>query len=388
MPISQQMLEAAELDRSTLTFKDAQLESHFREHDMVRLRRQARIALLVGGVLYGSYGLMDYLFIPSQDFIKALYLHVMALMIAFSVFALTYTPVFSRLNQPLLFIAGFFAGLGLLGKMNYLPPAAISLFYVGLIQITFWCHYFSGMRFIYSTAVGIFLLIIFNIMFSQLPSWTLFSYDFFIATANILGAFTSYTGEKQNRTLFLREKELDTERHLQHERALHDRLTGLPNRELLHDRIEQAIQYSIRNNQICAALFLDLDRFKPINDTYGHQIGDLVLQEAALRLSNATREVDTLCRLGGDEFFVLAQDINSLEAAEALALKLQEQIESPLNIPNLPASVTVSTSIGICLFPYPNASAIDVIRRADHAMYENKKRRKKALQQAHKKPDH
>ncbi|MGZ8251422.1 MAG: diguanylate cyclase domain-containing protein [Methylophilaceae bacterium] len=380
MPISQELLEAAELDRSTLTFKDAQLEGFYRQHDLVRLRRQARIALLVGGVLYGSYGLMDYLFIPSQDFIKALYLHVMALMIAFSVFALTYTPTFSRFNQPLLFIAGFFAGLGLLGKMIYLPAAAISLFYVGLIQITFWCHYFSGLRFVHSTAVGILLLIIFNFMFRDLPAWTLFSYDFFIASANILGAFTSYTGEKQNRILFLREKELDTERHLQHERALHDRLTGLPNRELLHDRIEQAIQYSIRNNQICAGLFLDLDKFKPINDTYGHQIGDQVLQEAAVRLKNATREVDTLCRLGGDEFFVLAQDINSLEAAEALAVKLQEQLESPLNIPNLPSSVTVSASIGICLFPYPNSSAIDVIRRADHAMYENKKMRKKTMQ--------
>ena len=379
MPISPEILAAAELDQSTLTFKNADLEGFYRQHDLVRIRKQARLALLVGGVLYGSYGLMDYLFIPSTDFIKALYLHVMALMIAFSVFALTYTPTFSRFNQQLLFVAGFFAGLGLLGKMIYLPTAAISLFYVGLIQITFWCHYFSGLRFVNSTAVGLLLLVIFNIMFRHLPGWTLFSYDFFIASANILGGFTSYTGEKQNRTLFLREKELDTERHLQHERALHDRLTGLPNRELLNDRIEQAIQYSIRNNQICAGLFLDLDRFKPINDTYGHQIGDAVLQETASRLKNATREVDTLCRLGGDEFFVLAQDINNLDAAEALATKLQEQLESNFNIPNLPASVTVSASIGICLFPYPGASAIDVIRRADHAMYENKKLRKKPI---------
>ena len=368
MPITQELLESAELNPATLSFKNPQLEKHYHQYDLLRVRRQSRIALVVGGVLYGLYGVMDYLFIPSNDFIKALYLHVMALMIAFSVFALTYAPNFSRFNQHLLFVAGFFAGFGLLGKMTYLPPAAISLFYAGIILITFWGHYFSGMRFIVATFAGVLLLLIFNLMFRNLPLWTMFSYDFFIVSANILGAFASYVGEKQNRMLFLREKELDTERHLQHERALHDRLTGLPNRELLYDRIEQAINYGLRSKQSNAALFIDLDKFKPINDTYGHAVGDLVLLEVTARFKQVVREADTLSRLGGDEFFVLAKNIPQ-DAALGLAKKLLKQFDAPIVLANVAPIKHLSASIGVCMFPYPGATAIDVVRRADHAMY-------------------
>src|SRR5690606_34294735 len=194
--------------------------------------------------------------------------------------------------------------------------------------------------------------------------------------ANFIGAFTNYMTGKQHRLLFLREKELDVERRLQHERALHDRLTGLPNRELLLDRIEQALHYSVRNNQLCAGFFLDLDKFKPINDTYGHAVGDQVLQEIARRLKKVVREADTLSRLGGDEFFMLARDIHTEEAAYALANKLEQQLEAPIKLANLPQSEAVSVSIGICIFPYQGATAIDVIRRADHAMYEIKRTRK------------
>lgn len=371
MPINQDLLESAELNPVTLGFKNAQLEHYYRQYDLLRIRRQARIALVVGGVLYGLYGVMDYLFIPPPDFIKALYLHVMALMIAFLVFALTYAPNFSKFNQHLLFIAGFFAGFGLLGKMTYLPTAAISLFYVGIILITFWSHYFSGMRFTFATGVGVLLLVIFNIMFYRLPIWTIVSYNFFMMSANVLGAFASYMGERQNRMLFLREKELDTERHLQHERALHDRLTGLPNRELLYDRIEQGINYALRSKQTYAALFIDLDKFKPINDTYGHAVGDLVLLEVTNRFKQVMREADTLSRLGGDEFFVLAKNIPQ-EAAMGLASKLLKQLEPPIVLANMAPIKNLSASIGVCMFPYPNATAIDVVRRADHAMYDVK----------------
>lgn len=378
MPISHHLLRSASLQPWTLSFRNKRLESFFHRYALPNLRRQARIALLVGAGMYGLYGLLDVLLIPPEEMKFVWFILLGVIAVALAVFALTFYKRFARFNQPLLAITALIGGVGLLGKMWLLPDATIAYFYAGLILIIFWAHCFSGLRFIYATWVSLFLFAAFNLMFlwlRQLPLLSMASFDFFIVAANIVGAFASYTTETQSRALFLREKELDRERHLQHERALHDSLTGLPNRELLIDRIDQAINYSARNDQLCAGLFLDLDNFKPINDTYGHAVGDLVLQEVATRLKRVTREADTLSRLGGDEFFVLARDIQSEEDAEILANKLKEQLLLPFTLQNLPFITKISVSIGICLFPYRDATAIDVIRRADYAMYQIKQGR-------------
>jgi len=379
MPISSDLLRTAALNKYTLNFTSERLEAFYRHYTLPTLRRQARIALLVGAIMYGMYGFLDTLFVPPDAVIKVWYIRTMVIMLAFAVFGLTFYRRFSRSNQLLLSLTGLFGGLGLLAKMWLLPEDAIGYYYAGLILIAFWCYSLAGIQFVHALLVNTVLLIGFNVMFSWLkpiPLLSLASYDFFIISANFIGAFTNYMTGKQHRLLFLREKELDVERRLQHERALHDRLTGLPNRELLLDRIEQALHYSVRNNQLCAGFFLDLDKFKPINDTYGHAVGDQVLQEIARRLKKVVREADTLSRLGGDEFFMLARDIHTEEAAYALANKLEQQLEAPIKLANLPQSEAVSVSIGICIFPYQGATAIDVIRRADHAMYEIKRTRK------------
>lgn len=379
MPISSDLLRSAALNKYTLGFTSDRLEAFYRHYTLPGLRRQARIALLVGAVLYSLYGFLDNLFVPQHVIIKIWYIRTMVIMLAFAVFGLTFYRRFSRSNQLLLTLAGLFGGLGLLAKMWLLPEAAIGYYYAGLILTAIWCYSFAGLNFIYAVSANAILVIGFNIMFlwlKPLPLLSLVSYDFFILSANFIGAFTNYMTGKQHRLLFLREKELDVERRLQHERALHDRLTGLPNRELLLDRIEQALSYAVRNNQLCAAFFLDLDKFKPINDTYGHAVGDQVLQEIALRLKRVVRETDTLARLGGDEFFVLARDIQTQERAQALAAKLEQQLEAPLAISLLPKSESVTVSVGVCLFPYKGATAIDIVRRADHAMYHAKRLRK------------
>lgn len=378
MPISSDLLRKAVLNKYTLHFTSERLEAFYRHYTLPMLRRQARIALLVGAIMYSMYGFLDTLFVPAEAVIKVWYIRTMVIMLAFAVFGLTFYRRFSRSNQLLLSLAGLFAGLGLLAKMWLLPDSAIGYYYAGLILIAFWCYTLAGMQFVYAVLVNAILLVGFNLMFSwlkPLPILSLASYDFFIVSANFIGAFTNYMVGKQHRLLFLREKELDVERRLQHERALHDRLTGLPNRELLLDRIDQALHYSIRNNQLCAGFFLDLDKFKPINDTYGHAVGDQVLQEIATRLKKVVREADTLSRLGGDEFFMLARDIHTEEAAYTLASKLEQQLEAPISLASMPLNETVAVSIGVCIFPYKGATAIDVIRRADQAMYEIKRTR-------------
>ena len=187
----------------------------------------------------------------------------------------------------------------------------------------------------------------------------------------MIGGSAGYLAERQRRILYLREHELDEERQHHQARSLHDGLTGLPNRDLLYDRITQAIAAAQREGSIHCGFFLDLDGFKAINDRLSHNMGDLVLQEVARRLTSAVRSMDTVARIGGDEFFILALDIESEAAAYRLAEKLLDQFNSPFL--GIPEDMPLGTSIGICLLPYEGMTASDFIQRADKAMYQVKR---------------
>lgn len=379
MPISQNLLWSASLRKWTLSFQNERLEALYQLYAMPSLRRHSRLALLVGAVMYMLYSLLDPLFVTPEAIVSVWYIRTMVVMLFFAVLGLSFYRQFVRYHQLLLALVALFSSLGLLAQLTFMPLAAINYYFTGLVVMVFWSYTFSGLRFFNASLVGLCVFLIFNFMYlylRPLPQLQVLIYDVFLLSANVVGAFASYVSEKQSRELFLREKDLDNERHRQQEKALHDRLTGLPNRELLLDRIEQAINFSVRNDQLCAGLFIDLDKFKPINDTYGHLIGDVVLKEVATRLRFTVRETDTLARLGGDEFFVLARDIGSPEAAELLANKLRMQLISPIILDGLPPIKDLSASIGICVFPYRDVSAVDVIRRADHAMYDIKRQSK------------
>ena len=148
--------------------------------------------------------------------------------------------------------------------------------------------------------------------------------------------------------------------------ALHDALTGLPNRLLLHDRLERAIAAARREQASVALLVMDLDRFKEVNDTLGHHYGDLLLCELGKRLHGALRDVDTVARLGGDEFAVLLPRANDADATQA-ALRLLDAINRPFLIDGHP--IDVGASIGIALSPEHGSEPGTLLRRADVAMY-------------------
>jgi diguanylate cyclase (GGDEF)-like protein/PAS domain S-box-containing protein len=149
-----------------------------------------------------------------------------------------------------------------------------------------------------------------------------------------------------------------------------DSLTGLPNRMLFEDRLDQALAASYRNKQKLAVLFVDLDRFKLINDTLGHHTGDLVLQEVARRLQSCVRQSDTIARLGGDEFTVLLTDLKDMYNAERVAQKLMDALEPPLILSGQKLHIT--SSIGISLYPNDGETAQDLLSNADRAMYRAK----------------
>jgi diguanylate cyclase (GGDEF)-like protein/PAS domain S-box-containing protein len=153
--------------------------------------------------------------------------------------------------------------------------------------------------------------------------------------------------------------------------ATHDPLTGLPNRALLLDRLEQAIlRAQVAGGRRFALLFLDLDRFKNVNDSLGHVAGDQLLVQIAARLSACVREVDTVARLGGDEFAVVLADLSSEDQATAAAQHIQEALRAPFEIGG--ARVFASASIGIALGSEALSRALDLLRDADTAMYRAK----------------
>jgi diguanylate cyclase (GGDEF)-like protein/PAS domain S-box-containing protein len=178
-------------------------------------------------------------------------------------------------------------------------------------------------------------------------------------TTHYVGVFSDITKVKES------QEKLD---HLAH----HDPLTALPNRLLFHDRLHHAIQRSTRGNEQLALLFIDLDRFKNVNDTLGHHIGDELLQQVAKALSSKLRDGDTLARLGGDEFIVLLEDVDGQYGASQVAEKLVAMFEQPFMVAD--HELFVTCSVGVSLFPGDASDLNMLIRNADVAMYQAKAR--------------
>ena len=165
------------------------------------------------------------------------------------------------------------------------------------------------------------------------------------------------------------DKKEHAEKSLQH-LAYHDELTGLPNKNLLVDRINQSIKISSRDNQPMAILFLDLDRFKTINDSLGHIIGDKLLQEVASRLHTTLRRHDTVSRNGGDEFVVVLEKLKSYNEAVYVAKKIIHSLTDTFDIHS--HKIHIGASIGISVYPTDGDTPLRLLRNADTAMYRAK----------------
>ena len=168
----------------------------------------------------------------------------------------------------------------------------------------------------------------------------------------------------------------ETARHLAH----HDPLTGLPNRALFNDRLHQALSLAHREGHRLAVLYLDLDGFKPVNDRFGHAVGDELLKEVAQRLQHCVRESDTVGRIGGDEFVVLLPTLQADEDARRVAEKILAALHRPFLLTG--HNLVISTSIGIALFPDHGQDDRELARSADAAMYRAKEGGRNQIQLA------
>lgn len=171
---------------------------------------------------------------------------------------------------------------------------------------------------------------------------------------NYVGIFSDITHEKQQ------QEKLKQMAH-------YDELTQLPNRTLFTDRFNQAIARSDRYKTLLAILFLDLDKFKPVNDELGHDVGDKLLIEVAERIKNILRKEDTVSRQGGDEFALLLGDINSIDEVKGMTRRIHQALSEPFKIDG--HSITIGASSGVTLYPLDKSDLDTLIRHADEAMY-------------------
>ena len=185
------------------------------------------------------------------------------------------------------------------------------------------------------------------------------------AQGNTLGCFAVMTDITEHKL---------TEERIQRV-AHHDSLTGLPNRLLFNDRLEQAIRLAKRSSRQFALLYLDLDRFKRVNDTLGHTAGDELLQAVAARIRQQVRESDTVARVGGDEFAMILPDIASRDDVETVAKKIIAAVAMPFPLGSQKQNVDIGTSIGIALYPADAQDADALVKVADAAMYGAKQKR-------------
>ncbi len=178
---------------------------------------------------------------------------------------------------------------------------------------------------------------------------------------NYIGVLSDFTARHSNEQMY---------RHM----ATQDALTGLSNRLILDDRLMQSIIHSHRSARLLAVVFIDLDNFKPINDRYGHRVGDIILQRCADHFRSSVRDQDTICRYGGDEFVIILEGIGSEEACQKVVGKLTAITGEPTEIEGL--DVQIQMSVGVSYYPMDAKTPKNLIEYADQAMYQAKRRGK------------
>lgn len=360
----------------TLTFSNAEYETRFRRAHNKDVLRQARCSLVLGAVIYLVLGLEDLWLFPL-DYPRVWGVRLAAAGMILVMLVLTWRPAVRRHLQTLMCTGAVLAGAGPLLMQLRGGPELLETYAVGSLMIIVWAYTLSGMRFsVALIANGALLLCSVAVywLWLDIEFYRMASVTLHLMMVGVLSGAAGYMIERQWRKLFMQAERLEAERESHAHRALHDALTGLPNRHSMHVNLDEALSRARRSGQPFSLLFIDLNDFKPVNDRFGHRVGDQVLIELAGRLRETVREVDLVARLGGDEFVVLAEGATALHAARHLAPKILEVIGRGVAVMGItgPRIVRVTASIGIAGYPQHGVDAWQLLQNADLAMYRAK----------------
>ncbi len=365
------------LDPWTQGFADAALERSFRRAVCHDVARGVQLGLVLAILLFAAFGVFDVLLGVEA---LAFTFTVRAAIILVAVFLLVTWPAPFHLEhrETLLFVFCLLATAALAAIVAVVEPAVVDRYYVGFILIVMAAYLMLGLRFLGGTMValvniGTYLSV--EILFHRSPDIGVLTNLMFLVSVAAIAAIGGYSLGEQRRAAYLRRVLLERAVESSQHTALHDMLTGLPNRRLFLERLSHAVARDTRFGRHAAVLFLDLDGFKNVNDRYGHAAGDRFLQVVAQRLSDCVRETDTVARFGGDEFVVLLEDLaNGTEVFEALE-RIDASLAEPVEFGG--HGLTVSASIGAALHPRDAKTPEDLLRAADEGMYRTKTQRRR-----------
>jgi diguanylate cyclase (GGDEF)-like protein len=372
----------------TLNFLDKKIEGEFRLYFYMKSLQQVRFSLALAFFLYAAFGLLDERVIPEIRQVAWIFRYFIFCPLTLVVLALTFTPFFRRIMQPMLALVGFLAGFGVIGMIFMANSTGGTLYYAGLLLCV--VFYFTFMRLFFQNAVLLswllFAIYIGITVTSSSILGTVFTSNvcFFLAF-NVTGTLTCYSMERLMRSDFLQQRtikeqtdqlkealmEVDQARRSAEEASRSDPMTGLFNRRFFFGMAEAELARDRRYEHSLALIMLDVDFFKSINDRFGHSVGDQVLLEVSAQLKKSLRQTDIACRYGGDEFVILLPE-TELDTAGFVANRLREGVEA-IKLSTDKGAVVVTLSLGIAAFVKNNADNIDqLIKRADQALYEAK----------------
>lgn len=360
---------------ATLEFRQPKLERDY----VQAMRRQTasvvRFGVLLVLLVFALFGTLD-LVTASTPVGLSWPMRVAVFVITALLFGISFTPLFERHRESFMLPFCLLLGTGMTIVLTAIPDGDVDHYYAGYILIIVGAYTVLGLRFPNATLVSLILLGLYLTVEFLLHAHTgprSLTNAAFVWSTLIIAAVGGYLYERQRRLAHYRLRVIEYERARSEYSALHDPLTGLPNRRLLTERMHQAMARDKRFHTYAAVLFIDLDNFKPVNDNYGHAFGDRLLKCVAERLQEVVRDTDTVTRVGGDEFVVLLEDLMGPECARLLKHRILHAFKAPFVIDG--EELLVEMSVGCALDPVDARTPRELLAAADRAMYEMKKRR-------------
>lgn len=372
-----------------LRFPD-DLEADYQVHLSAEKTHAAWWTNVLGALLFMTYGILDVWALPFR-FQAVWILRIIVVLLIFVVALLLryFETVFMRHYNLIIGVEYLLAGLAIEGMIYLAAPSDVAwnIHYVGLLLICMAMYSWTFLRVEVTIPIGVLLLALYVLVaighqdMSRPKAWfILVSNCFLLVSANIIGMTSQQMRAHFSRENYILQRSLESklevasiERRQSEFLAKHDLLTGLPNRRYLLQRINEMIEEANRKNEPIAVLFLDLDGFKPINDTYGHETGDTVLQILSSRLQSRVRRGDMVARLGGDEF-VVALTVpakNLMTVTNRLAQEIILALNEPIMIQDF--RLRIFASVGVALYPHDGTTANALLSVADERMYQAKR---------------